>query len=288
MDTLLTIFAVIIFLFVVLVIEAATGPSYTVKSIIFTFFIGGTVIGELLENGPLSFFITGSFELIGMFYVFIVVFQYLKGIRKYVINENFYRMTIVAFVLLFIGLIHSSLMGTIDMYVGGILMDILAETWGIEFLIGMLILMYVIYKVPLSTVGVVAEPTALFILTSEGDKLYEYYFKQNLDKLKRKEIAELIRGTYLTTRNLMDKKSKLQLLKTTNFNIIACYEGDIVGLFLVKYDTMVVRDLVDLAVRTFQKDITTYLEKGELEKIDIERLAHFDHMVKFYFPQVAR
>ncbi|MGQ4892784.1 MAG: hypothetical protein ACP6IP_09905 [Candidatus Njordarchaeia archaeon] len=288
MDTMMTLLALItVFIFFNLM-ENATGVGYSWRMLVFTFALGGSFVGELTEIGLFSYIVSGGIEIFGILFFLAVFGLNLREVKRLVAYPKYYNYNIIGLLLMILGVIQGTLFGLLNVFNKSLVIVVFAETWGVEFIVGMLLILYAALNRPLSIISIVAEPTALVMISNEGEILYNYFFKKSMDKLKRKRVLDMISGLFLEVKDIKENESILEEIKTSSFSIIGKTGKYVTGLFIVGKKTGISYQLISLVTEIFDQEVGQKVKEGKLEEINIEELGRFDHIVKYYLDQVAR
>ena len=269
-------------------IEVTQKDRLTWRILLAIFFAGGSVVAEMLEQNLLSYILSASFEVAAMALLIYAIYDYAMELKPHVVHFKYYLIGLSGLTLLALAITVGAISQLLFVATKGYVYSVVSEMSAGLALLGLNLVIYPVILRPLSVFAIIAKPKAFMIITKEGDPLYEYYFDRNLSSIERKNLRDLLIGVYITVKNMLEEDTFIKYVETSKFSIMGSVYENTVALFLTMKSTIILYDILKTLHGIFEKELSETIKGENYESIDIEKLAHFDYVVKYYLTQLAR
>ncbi len=219
----------------------------------FIVFIAGMVfMGELLEKSTI-FVINAFLETVGILFVVIETFNYLRDAYREIIDP-FEKRYIKLYTLGFVVILSSGLMpvlGDIAVKYYNFPREVFEPGWSIIYSIGVLLIFYAVSKKPLVFIISKAYPIFLVLLNSNGTPCFTQKF-QPMRSDGRSEFSEInVSEIFNSAKELiMSGKRTGSIDQGRRKILVGTYEG-LTGMLVTNVETRYLREALQKATRLF-------------------------------------
>jgi len=245
---------------------------------LFLFFVaGGALVAELLTADPIANTVSTSLEIFGIIILLIIFLINFEKIYRYSeIRRS--RFISLIFGIGFIAFITSLITNVVASYFN--LPPNIIDVWEFQYMLGILLLSFVLYKRPFVIIEAYARPKLLCITDKDGKVCYSIILDRNIKRADRKLIEDYIEGLPLLSSELLGLSTKLESIKFKDLEILVLPGREIIGYFLVQKSSRTVFQMLKIIVEEFEEVIYPIIQKEKPEEKEIEILEQFDYKIK--------
>ena len=289
LDTIVVLLVLLFFLIMMYVLEKSEHEHVTFRFTVFFGIATAVFIAELVEIAPWVFLISGSLEALAFIYFLFFFGRYLLRLHPYVEDQKAFLSGIGGYLFITFGALIGVSLSVIYVFIPSSVVYVTSELASFPILVGIILILYAIKRRPLSPLAILANPISFSIIDRDtGKVIYSYYMQRSITEIEEKMLSDLLEGVYLSVSEMFKEDVCLKYISIEGYTIIAKCGRLISGFFVAKKSNAVIREIVEMLVKVFEEEVAKYHVSGELAKINIEELAKFDYIVKYYLTQVAR